>query len=405
MKILQIAPQVPVPLNEGGRIGIYNIAKYLALRGHHIDFACYRKNYKNDESYPLLEEFTTPYLLDVDIPNTAIGAIRNLFSSIPYNVWKFRTPEMENFLHEYLTEEKPDVIHIDHLHMAWMYDVIRKYSDAPVILREHNVEMQIMKRFYEKQKNPLLKLYSWLQYRKFITYEPETCAQFEGVAAITAEDEAILLGMNKNIRTSVIPFGVDGTLLNSPLSDSVAPYSMFHIGSIRWLPNGDALSWFLQEILPLVLEKQPEARLFIYGAHSDKAEIPANVAHAVSAIGYVDDLWEAIKDKRIGVVPLRIGGGMRVKIVELMAAGKLIVSTSVGKEGIPLMDGVTGLVGDSPQEFAQKILDVFNGVVDEGAIIQNARDLIAEKYTCEKMAAAFEELYLKALAGRNSAKQ
>ncbi len=398
MKILQIATQVPYPPNDGGRIGIYNITKYLAKRGHTIDFVCYLKESDYNISYKAMSEFSTPYLLSVNAKDSICGAIKNLFSPVPYNISKFKTKALELFLRDYFTKNTPDVVHVDHLHLAWVIDVIRELSEVPVVLRQHNVEGLIMQRFYEKQTNPVLKFFAYLQHRKFISYEPFMCRKFDVCATITEADERLLLGQDRDIRTVAITAGVNSDLLSIEPAKQFIPHSLFHIGSLRWLPNIDALEYFFTRIFPLVLKKQPDTRLYIYGEGANHIRIPNDICHAVEIIGYVEDIWQAIGDKQVGIAPLRIGGGMRLKVIELMAAGKLLVSTSIAKEGIAVADGVNGLVADTPEEFAKRIDNCFTGKVDVKSIIEKGRELIRKEYTWETIAEKFENAYLEAIA-------
>ena len=395
MKILQIAPQVTYPLDDGGRISIYNISKHFTLRGHTVDYVCYRKNSEHQSSMDALKEYMTPYILDVQTENSLFGVIKNLFSSVPYNISKYYSKELEEFLIEYFKHNKPDVVHVDHLHMGWVIDVIRRFSNVPITLREHNVEMLIMERFYKKQKNVLLKLFAYWQYKKFVSYEPKLCKRYNLTVLISEEDEKLLRRLDSSIRMKTITAGVDSSFLDIPVSENIEQFSLFHIGSMKWLPNKDGLHYFLDEIFPTVVDKYPSAKLYVIGLDTEKEVIPEKLKNNVVALGFVDDIWEAVKDKRLGVVPLRIGGGMRIKIIEMMAGGKLLLSTSVAKEGIEVKDGVDSLVADEPLAFAQKIIDVFDGKVDERKLIENARILIREKYTWEEILRQFESEYLK----------
>jgi glycosyltransferase involved in cell wall biosynthesis len=398
MKILQIAPQVPYPLSEGGRISIYNISKYLALRGHQIDFVCYQQQSDLESAYKALKEYTNPTILPVRTNNSVYGAIANFFSPVPYNISKYKTKALRDFLKNYFQSNRPDIIHVDHLHMAWVIDLIRELSSAPVVLRQHNVEGQIMRRFYEKQRNPLLKAYSRLQYFKFITYEPGMCKKFSLCAAITGEDERTLKKMDNSIQTCFIPAGVEKQLLKIEKPGRLIPYSIFHIGSLKWLPNIDAVEYFFAKIFPLVLEQEPESKFYIYGRGAEELPIPVTLRHAVIVIGYVDDIWPAINDKIVGVAPLRIGGGMRLKVVELMAAGKLLVSTTIAKEGIPVVDGENGFVADDPKEFAKRILACLRNPDSMQSLIDKGRALIRQEYTWESVVKRFEDEYLTLIA-------
>lgn len=395
MRILQIAPQVPFPLDDGGKIGIYNITKYLSLRGHEIDFVCYRKHSDYDSSYSALKEICNPFILDVQTDNNFFNALINLFSPVPYNVSKFYSSILEKFLRQRLKTAKYDVAHIDHLHMAWVVKILKDEFNIPCVLRQHNLEMMIMKRFFENSSNSLLKIFSGYQFKKFLKYEPQLCSEFDSVAMITPEDETEILKLNKRINSTIIPAGVDEKLL-SLKKDKPEPFSIFFIGSLEWLPNADSIKWFLDDIFPKVVEKIPEIKLFVYGKKSESLFVADNLKNNVRIEGYVDDIWKKIMDKELAIVPLRIGGGMRIKIVELLAAGQNVIATSIGAEGIPVENEKHLLVADDADSFANTIINFFNNKYDKEKMIANSKKFIEEKFTWSIMAEKFEKVYLQA---------
>ncbi len=391
LKILQISPMVPFPLDNGGRIGIYGITNYLAKRNHKIDFVTFRKGSDYQYAYRELSKISTPHILDIGAENSIPGAVFNLFSGVPYNISKYNKRKLRKFLRQYFKNNSPDIVHVDNLHLGWTIDLIRKYTDCPVVLREHNVELLIMKRFSEAQSNIFLKLYSKWQYKKFLSYEPGTCAKFDLCLMITEEDRKFILDLNPDIKTAVVPAGVESALLERE-TVPVIPYSLYHIGSLKWLPNYDALSWFMKDIFPGIIKELPQVRLYLYGEGSDSFKIDDQVKNNVVVKGWVEDIFEEIKDKDLAVVPLRIGGGMRIKLIELMALGKNILSTSVGSEGINAVPGVHLQAADSAEEFRNEIVKYFK----TGSMSENgkARQFVAENYTWEKVAEKLENLYL-----------
>jgi glycosyltransferase involved in cell wall biosynthesis len=392
MRILQIAPQIPFPLDEGGRIGIYGITNYLQKRGNIVDFAVYRKHSDYNTSYEELRKICTPYILDVQTDNHIPGAINNLFSQVPYNFSKFHNSQMEKFLVRYFRENKPDIVHVDHSHMGWTIDVIKNITNVPVVLREHNVEIRIMKRFTENESNPLLKIYSGVQYKKMLKYEPMICGKFDNCIMITREDEDEILQFNPDIKTSVIPAGIDPQLLDFR-SKELIPFSLFHIGSLKWPPNYDGLKWFLDEIFPTIISRTPKTQLYIYGKGTEELKIDPLLMNNITVRGYVEDIFSEISDKQLAIVPLKVGGGMRIKIIELMAIGKSIISTSVGKEGIDVKDYEHLLIADTKESFVNKIMEVFNNEVDTGKMISAAKNFIRDNYTWENVALQFENIY------------
>ncbi len=392
MKILQLAPQIPLPLDTGGRIGIWGITKHLFDRGNEIHFVAYRKNINKKWAENELKNFCVPYILDVDTENKIIPAFSNLFSSVPYNISKYNKIELKNFLINFLNKNKVDIIHIDHLHLGWCIDILRELTDSPVVLREHNLEMKIMQRFYEQQKNKLLKKFSEIQYKKFLYYEPNLAAKFDKCIMVSKQDEKLLLEMNPLAKTTAIGVGVNKELLNIK-KKGIIPYSIFHLGSLEWFPNYDGLNWYIREIFPEIISKIPSVKLFLYGKGTEKLSIPKNIKGNVIKVGYVDNIWDEILDKQLAIVPLRIGSGIRVKIIEMLGIGQNIISTSIGKEGIEVEDNKHMLIADNSEEFIQKTIKYFNNVYDSNKMSFNSKQLISEKYTWDKIALEFENLY------------
>lgn len=392
MRILQISPQISYPLNSGGRLGIYGITKSLAERGHSIIFLTYVKKHPSPETINELEKICQPIFIKMDTRNTIKGAFLNMFSPIPYNVSKYYSIKLKNFLIEFLKTNEVDIVHIDHLHMAWTIDFIRKITNVPIVIREHNLEMKIMERFFINEKNIFLKLYSFIQYEKFKLYEPKECAKFDKCLMISKEDEQSILKFNNAVKTIIVPAGVDDNLLKIKGHDNL-DLSLFHIGSLEWQPNYDGLVWFLKDIFPSILKNHPNTKIYIYGKGITKLKLPSEMKGNIILRGYVDDIWEEIADKTILIVPLKVGGGMRVKIIEMMAAGKIIVSTTIGREGIDVNDNENILIADDTESFVSKILFILNNQIDVEKLRMNAKNKIIEKYSWKKIAEDIENIY------------
>lgn len=393
MRILQISPQISYPSDSGGRLGIYGITKSLSEKGHEITFVTYIKEYPKNEYIMELKKICKPVFIEWDTRNKLGGAFLNLFSSVPYNISKYYSKKLEIFLKEFLNKNEVDLVHIDHLHMAWAIDIIKKIKNVPVVLREHNLEMKIMKRFAEIEANLFLRLYSKLQYRKFQHYEPDLCKKFDCCIMITKEDEIALLDMSSEIKTKVIPAGVDSKIFSFGNLNN-KPQTLFHIGSLEWQPNYDGLIWFLSEIFPEIVSQFPNTKLYVYSKGTEKLVISKEISNNVIICGYVKDMWQEIIDKQILIVPLRIGSGMRLKIIEMLAAGKIVVSTSIGKEGIEVNDGQELLIADNRDEFVRMIKDIFNNKIDTKNITSKARSTMKQNYSWEKISNQFEKIYL-----------
>jgi len=405
MKILQIATQVPYPPTDGGKLSVFGITKYLSKRNHEIEFVSYCNKYPDSNVIKGLKEYCNPHFIEADTKNNIYKAAINLFSNLPYNASKYKTNQMAIFLEDFLKTRQFDVIHIDHLFLGWTVDIIRKYTNAPVILRAQNLEMNIMKRFAEAQRNPLLKNYALLQYKKFLKYEPETCAKFDKCIMISEKDKQELLKFKPGLNVTCIPAGIESRLLEIPKKEFI-PYSLVHIGHIDWYPNYDGLLWFCENVLRAIIKDLPEIKLYIYGSgKTGNFKIPKGLEKNIIVKGFVDNIWIELQDKALAVVPLRIGGGIRIKILELLATGTNIISTTIGKEGIDITDNKEILIADDALSFKSKILNFFEGKYNWEKMSENSRSFIREFYTWEKVVADFEKEYLKILNTNSKSKK
>jgi glycosyltransferase involved in cell wall biosynthesis len=396
MKILIITPKIPYPPIDGHKKSMFGVIKYLSLIGYKIDLVCYKQD-ENEHYAKPLEKYAQVHLLDVRTSNTVVGVLQNLFSSVPYNLWKYKNTKLVKFLKKFLKSNEPDIIHIVNSHMGWIVDYLREFSNAPIVLRQENLELSIMEKYYQNQENLLLKLYSFCQFQKFLNYEPELCRKFDLCLMMSYQDEEKLKQLNQNVRTEVIPLGVDEELFNLE-RESVEPYSLFHIGSLSWYPNLDGITWFINKIFPTIIARCPNCKLYLYGGGIPKNfRYDAKLESNIVIKGFVQDIWKEINSKQLAIVPLRIGGGIRVKILELLAAGHYVISTKIGAEGIPVEDGKNVIIADTNEEFTEKILSFFESK-SISFMNDSGRDLIQKNYSWGAVAGKLDSLYQKLLS-------
>jgi len=390
MNILQIAPQVPYPPDDGGRVGIYNITKHLAARGHRITlFALDRPP---GAEYRPLRDICDLRTTSYSTGNTLAGAFFNIFTDFPYTVSKYRSPEFMHRILEFIKANPVDVVHVDHLHMAGYGLALKKKFGVPVVLREHNVESVIMGRFADHARNPFLKSYARLQQRRLTRYESAAVGGFDVCCPITPDDSARLHSMNPAARLRVIPGGVDASYFTPRNESAVRPHSIVFFGSLEWRPNHDAVRWFLDDIFPSVRREIPDATFSIVGKNTPD-DLVALAGPGVDIIGYVEDLRTEIQKHAVSVAPFRIGGGMRLKIIESFAMGVPVVSTMVGCEGIGATDGNHLLVGDTPADFAAHVVSLLSEPSAADDLRPRALELARDRYRWEIVAEEFEKVY------------
>lgn len=393
MNILLITPQIPFPLVDGGKKSIFGLIKYLSKRGHKIDLVTYRKHADSSSANENLSQFCTPYILDIQTDNNIIDAIGNLFSQVPYNFSKYQCSEMENFLGNLLNRRSYDLIQVHNSHMAWVIDSIKKIRNIPSVLRQENVEMMIMRRFTENEKNIFKRTYAKIQLSKLLRYEPQICEKFDKCIMISNHDENLLKKMNPKIKACSIPSGVDFDELE--INDSPKlKYSLAHIGNLNWLPNRDSLQWFLNDIFPEIVSKFPESKLFIYGGGDfQKIKYDRSLQKNIIVKGYVENIWQELSDKSLSIIPLRVGSGIRIKILEMLALGLPIITTEIGKEGIDVRDGEELLIAHSAEDFVDKIQRFFHHDSYGKQLSQRGRLFVKKYYDWNNIVNEFERVY------------
>ena len=393
MRILQLSPQVPYPLVDGGKVSIFNITKYLALRGHQITFLALDRGGGADSP---MEEFCKLVTVPHSNANSRIRATRNLFSSIPYNLSKYQSGSYEAALTRILEAQKFDIVHVDYIHMAHYGLICRKRSRLPLVLREHDVSSTIMERFAETLPFGPFKFYINTQVRRIRKYEGAIASQYELCCAMSEEDKRRLMELHPSARVEVIPAGVESSYFAIPQPAEAIPNSISFFGGLDWIPNQDALRWFLDSVFPIIQKSQPDATLFIIGKSAPPDIIARQSKHVVLR-GFVPDLKQEVQRYSVTIAPFRIGGGMRLKILESFAMRIPVVSTSVGCEGIEAVPGKHLLVGDTVEEFASQVLCLLRDHALRRTLTENASKLAYRKYRWESVAEMFEKCYAEVI--------
>ncbi|HXA03051.1 MAG TPA: glycosyltransferase family 4 protein [Cytophagaceae bacterium] len=397
MKILHISPRVPFPPTDGGAIGIYNIVTGAAKAGHEIHLLSVNtpKHRQPDNVVPHLA-FQKSVFIDTSL--SVMKALGNFFKNIPYNVDRFISNEFSKVLIEMLKRNNYDVVQIEGTYVAWYVDLVKKYAACPIIIRAHNIEYVIWERLAENCENPFKKNYLKFLAKRLKKFEAEYYKKFDGIAAITQEDVNRLRSMGVNNTTRTIPAGVNIENFKTS-SISPKPFTIFILSSLDWLPNQEAVLWFLKNVWTELIKEIPQMELHIAGKNTPDSFYQLK-GDSIIIHGFVNNSSEFMQQHDLMAVPLLSGGGMRVKIIEGMAQGKIIISSSVGAEGIHCEDGKNILIADSFEEWVSKIVAYFRQRQSYLQIGENARSLIAKEYSNEKVTSDYIEFYKELIAHR-----
>jgi glycosyltransferase involved in cell wall biosynthesis len=362
VKVLVITTKSPYPLNEGRALRTYNLIREMA-RSHELHLVSFVQDDLDVQGIATMRELC-PVVRAVPLYLGASARLQLLrdvlmepFSDLPLPVLKYRTAAMRKVIAALRREHDYDMVHLDMLHLgAYMYmDVL---ADLPVLLMEHNVEAQILARRADNQSSALRRAYLRYQQRKLEAFEARACRRADQVVAVSEPDVAQLHAMTGRGDVVCVPNGVDTSFFQPAVDVTQAePPTLIYVGGFTWFPNLDAIDYFRREILPLVHRRMPGVRLKVIGRYPEAAlvnEIKADPA--VELCGLVDDIRPHVHAAALYIVPLRIGGGTRLKILDAFAMGKAIVSTSIGCEGLDVEHGREIVVADAPQAFADEVL-------------------------------------------------
>ncbi len=394
MTILQLAPRMPWPLTDGGAIGIFNITKSLAELGHSITLVTFPLENKDEtrEAAEALSKYAKVELVSRSLPARWKVLLRTLFRGA-YPIERRMMPEMFVRLKQILERERFDIVHLDHSHMGKYGLWIKQKYGLPVVLREHNFEALIYERFASTEPNPLKRLVAKIHGQRLKQEEIHFLNSFDAIAAITEADAAIMRKHAPNAALKVIPAGVDTEYFH-PRDLAEDEDRILWVGSLEWDPNYDAVRYFLTSIFPLIQKQRPHVQFDVIGKNSERLRrFAAPFGDRVQLLGRVPDVRDYLARSAVLVVPLRIGGGMRLKLLDFFASGKAVVATTIAAEGNLGRDNFELRIADTPAEFASSVVTLLVASALRKSLGNAARSLVEREYSWQVIGERFEQLY------------
>jgi len=394
MRILWLKTELLHPVDKGGKIRTYQMLRHI----NQLHDVTYLTLIKHDEPIDALAQAGEYCRRLIPVKHAEIAKFSpqfyrdlafNLGSSMPYAIQKYRSAAMQEAIEHELCSRQYDAVVCDFLTPS-----INFKSDAatPTVLFQHNVESSIWKRHYEIQQHPLKRALFYNQWQKMLRYERETCRQFNAVVAVSATDRDQMRDEFGLRNVYDVPTGVDTDYFR-PLGGQPQPAELVFTGSMDWLPNEDAIAFFAERILPIIALSRPLVKLTVVGRNPSARLRELAAADArITVTGRVDDVRPYIDRAAAYVVPLRIGGGTRLKIYEAMAMAKPVISTTIGAEGLPLRDGKDLLIADEPEAFARAVLRAVDDQTFADQLGEKARALVCERFGWEHAADSFIDI-------------
>jgi glycosyltransferase involved in cell wall biosynthesis len=385
MKFLFLCNKSPWPAHEGGPIAMNSIIQGLLDAGHKIKILAVNSDKYKVKQHDIPIEFqdkTGIELIHVNLSIHPIDAFLNLFTNKSYHVQRFISKRFDEHLTHILQNETFDVVQFETVFMAPYISTVQKYSKAKLILRAHNIEHLIWERLAGSESKPLKRWYLQHLSRTLKEYELHILDKFDAIAAITPADAAFF--KKYTLKPTIdLPFGID---LNKykPCNHIGDFPSLFHLGSMNWIPNEEGVKWYLEKVWPIVNQRHPRLKLYLAGRFMPEWLLKTQLNN-VEVVGEVDDAQQFICSKSIAIVPLLSGSGIRIKIIEAMALGKAVVSTSIGAEGILVENDTDMLIANDPEAFANAIDTLANSQKMTSEIGTNARKRIEESYDNRKI--------------------
>lgn len=395
MRILNLLPRLATPPVDGGAIGVYYPMKSISEMGHEVCTIAMVSN-RHPQDLEMSRAYSECYTIDGKFPEPSFGtAVRNFFSRKPYNLsLRFAKPEFHTLIKKVARDApKPDIIQLDWIYMAEYLKTIRKcFPGVPVVLRQHNAEHVIFRRLAENESNIFKRIYLFAQARKMYRYERRMMRKMDYYTTVTDTDLAIFKKMAPSVPGKTIQAGVHTEHFERPNS-MPREKSFLILGSLSWAPYAQSVEWFLDKVWKKFSKDNPGVGLYIVGSNPPLPIQKWTGTMGVHVTGFVEDVLPLLHRCSAMVVPLLSGSGMRIKIVESMAASLPVISTSIGIEGIKAEKDIHALVADRPEHLREHMQRILEDSSLHGELVKNGKDLVKRDYEWHSIAEQCIDVY------------
>ena len=400
MRLLFLDEEFPYPLNSGKRIRTYSLVSRLAGRCA-VDYLAFGRA-GSEAAQALARAGVTVHPVEVDLPAKR-GAgfywrlLRNLAQRDPFSVTSHHHRRFAAAVDQHLMSRRYDAVVCEWTPYA---QYVRHHRDVPRIVNAHNIEHRIWERLAAHEPNPLRRAYIAVQASKWRRFESGVFGSMDGATAVSRGDQAAIREMNARLTTALVENGVDLEGFR-PADGEGEDGQLVFVGSLDWLANQDAVRHMAADIMPLVRREMPDAELSVVGRHPPAAIEDLSGRDGVTVVGTVPDVTPWVARAGVYVVPLRVGGGSRLKILEAMAMGRAVVSTTVGAEGLEVQDGRHLVIADGPEAFARAVVDLARDPRRRRELGLAGRRLVEDRYGWDNLATRYCEFLDEVVGGRS----
>jgi glycosyltransferase involved in cell wall biosynthesis len=398
MKILWVKAGKILPVDTGGRIRSYNIMRHLAARNELIFLSYYPGERDEEYEREVSERFPGAVSFPAGAPAGRVGQamhyLLRLPGSAPYAVAKFTAPSVKRAVLDIIERERPDVAVCDFLSASLNFP---DPLPVPSVLFQHNVEHALWERQARHEPNLVKRALFKVEALKMRRYEQATVGRFHHVVAVSGNDRSLMSPMTDPSRITVVPTGVEVSSYHLDACTGRSEKFVMFLGSMDWPANIDGVEFFCAEIWPRVIAAVPDARFQVVG-RNPPPRIQRLASSSVEIVGGVESVLQYLRGAPVFVVPLRVGGGTRLKIYEAMAAERAIVSTSVGAEGLDFEDGRDLVIADDATSFGDAVIRLLADPAAREAL-GRAAGLTAARFDWSAVARDFEEVLHRTATG------
>lgn len=379
MRILIVTPSIPYPPNWGFGIRVYQIIRELSRR-HTVSVLCYSNAGEDDKVAALAAVCHSVHTVPARLPTAQakrVAQALSMFRRRSFQTAGVRTREMQQLATELLTAEQFDLVQFESSQMSWL----ELPPGVVSVVDEHNIEYELLQRMYQTETSRLRKLYNWTEFRKFRREERGSWARADG-CVVTSDREQVILSETEpepDKPVHVAPNGVDIEFFNAG-DVPVDANSIVFTGLLHYRPNIDAVTYFTKQILPHIVQRRPDVVFSIVGLGAP-SEVTRLAGPNVRFVGEVPDIRPYALGAGALVVPLRMGSGTRLKVLDGLAMQKGLISTSLGCEGIAVVDREHLLVADDAEAFAAAVLSVLDDPALAEQLGRHGRALVEAKYS------------------------